>query len=199
MVTLSSYQIWQIIRFILPPNKYGCVYAWTTLGNIVTLLWKIMVMLQNVCENCVRILEEEKHRQLHMFVILWKKWKKLASSSINQSVKSQKQCVHPRILLLWQKVCVKRHQHQFTVVLNNWTFRRHHWDEFYKKTLAWCHTKFNWFLLLNTMGFRFAKWVCDRLTEDSGFGKKKKIIFSHEAHFDLGGYVNKQNCRIWGT
>ena len=27
----------------------------------------------------------------------------------------------------------------------------------------------------------------------------KKIIFSDEAHFDLGGYVNKQNWRIWGT
>ena len=25
------------------------------------------------------------------------------------------------------------------------------------------------------------------------------IIFSDEAHFDLGGYVNKQNCRIWGA
>ena len=29
--------------------------------------------------------------------------------------------------------------------------------------------------------------------------KKKKIIFSDESHFDLGGYVNKQNYRIWGT
>ena len=29
--------------------------------------------------------------------------------------------------------------------------------------------------------------------------KKNNIIFSDEAHFDLGGYVNKQNCRIWGT
>ena len=29
--------------------------------------------------------------------------------------------------------------------------------------------------------------------------KKKKIIFSDKAHFDIGGYVNKQNCRIWGT
>ena len=28
---------------------------------------------------------------------------------------------------------------------------------------------------------------------------KKKIIFSDEAHFDLGGYVNKQNFRICGT
>ena len=27
----------------------------------------------------------------------------------------------------------------------------------------------------------------------------KKIIFSDEAHFDLGGYVNKQYCRIWST
>ena len=27
---------------------------------------------------------------------------------------------------------------------------------------------------------------------------QKKIIFSNEAHFDLGGYVNKQNCLIWG-
>ena len=39
-----------------------------------------------------------------------KKVKKVASSSINQSVKSQKQCVHPRILLLWQKVCVAIHR-----------------------------------------------------------------------------------------
>ena len=30
----------------------------------------------------------------------------------------------------------------------------------------------------------------DRLTEDADFGKKK-IIISDEAHFDLGGYVNK--------
>ena len=27
----------------------------------------------------------------------------------------------------------------------------------------------------------------------------KKIVFSDEAHFNLGGYVNKQNCRVWGT
>ena len=28
---------------------------------------------------------------------------------------------------------------------------------------------------------------------------KIKIIFSNEAHFDLGGYVNKQNCSTSGT
>ena len=26
----------------------------------------------------------------------------------------------------------------------------------------------------------------------------QKIIFTDEPHFDLGGYINKQNCRIWG-
>ena len=34
MVTLSSCLIWQIIRFLVPPNEYGCVYAWTTLGKV---------------------------------------------------------------------------------------------------------------------------------------------------------------------
>ena len=27
----------------------------------------------------------------------------------------------------------------------------------------------------------------------------KKTIFLDDDHFDLGRYVNKQNCRIWGT
>ena len=26
-----------------------------------------------------------------------------------------------------------------------------------------------------------------------------KIVFSDESHFDFGGYVNMQNCSIWGT
>ena len=25
------------------------------------------------------------------------------------------------------------------------------------------------------------------------------FFFSDEAHFTLGGFVNKQNCRIWGS
>ena len=99
---------------------------------------KIVVLLQNVCEF----------------------WNILASSAINLSVKSR---VHPRILLLWQKVCVKRHQHQFTVVLNNWTFRRHHWDKFCIKTLV--------AIQIGSGVEPFAKWACDRLTEDADFGK----------------------------
>ncbi|KYM81653.1 Major facilitator superfamily domain-containing protein 6, partial [Atta colombica] len=38
--------------------------------------------------------------------------------------------------------------------------------------------------------FRFAE-------EDEHF--YRKIIFSDEAHFHLGGYVNKQNCCLWGS
>ena len=41
------------------------------------------------------------------------------------------------------------------------------------------------------MRFRFSKWACDQLTEQC-----KKIIISDEAHFEIGGYVNKRNCRI---
>ena len=44
------------------------------------------------------------------------------------------------------------------------------------------------------MCFRFAKWACDRLSEDADFGKKN--FFSVEAHSNL---VNKESCRIWGT
>lgn len=47
------------------------------------------------------------------------------------------------------------------------------------------------------MRFRFAEWAEDRLAEDEHF--YRKIVFSDEAHFHLAGYVNKQNCRIWGS
>ena len=40
---------------------------------------------------------------------------------------------------------------------------------------------------------RFVNWVLKK-----GDDFSSKIIFSDEAHFHLGGYVNKQNCRIWG-
>ena len=39
------------------------------------------------------------------------------------------------------------------------------------------------------MRYRFAKWACNQLTEDTDFGEKK-IIFSDEAH--LGKYVNSK-------
>jgi len=44
---------------------------------------------------------------------------------------------------------------------------------------------------------RYASWVLEQLTINTGFSNN--IFFSDEAHFSLGGYVNKQNCRIWGS
>ena len=40
------------------------------------------------------------------------------------------------------------------------------------------------------------EWV---LEQHAVYGKfSNKIFFSAEANFTLSGYVNKQNCRIWG-
>ena len=50
---------------------------------------------------------------------------------------------------------------------------------------------------MNMVVYTLEHHACDRLTEDADFSKKK-ITFSDETHFDLSGYVNKQNCRIWG-
>ena len=156
--------------------------------------WKI---LRHYFENHRNVAEcgRKLHRQLRMFVILWstklakvRKYWKLASSSINQSVKSQKQRIHPRILLLWQKECVKRYKNQLTVVFNNWTFRRHHWEEFCIKTMIWCHTKMVQELkpIDQPMYFSYAKWACDRFTEDASFDKKKSS-FQMKFFFILAG------------
>ena len=115
--------------------------------------------------------------------------------------KREKPETAPRILLLWQKVSVKRHQHQFTVVLNNWTFRRHHWDEFPIKTLVWRHTNFNCFRSWSQLTIQcvFASLSGPAIDLQKMPILERKIIFSDEAHFDLGGYVNKPNCRLRGT
>jgi len=43
----------------------------------------------------------------------------------------------------------------------------------------------------------FVNWVLENRNVNGNFSKK--IIFSDEAHFQLDGYVNTQNCRIWGA
>ena len=42
----------------------------------------------------------------------------------------------------------------------------------------------------------FAEWVNNICREEEYF--TQHLITSDEAHFDLSGYVNKQNCRFWG-
>ena len=55
----------------------------------------------------------------------------------------------------------------------------------------------NWFYPSAERLSNAGKWVYDRLTVDADFSKE--IIFSDEVHFDVGGYVNKQNFHIWST
>ena len=43
----------------------------------------------------------------------------------------------------------------------------------------------------------FVNWMLENQGMDENFSMK--LIFSDEAHFQLDGYVNKQNCRIWGA
>ena len=40
-------------------------------------------------------------------------------------------------------------------------------------------------------------WVLEQQMVDGNFSIK--IFISDEAHCTLGGYVNKQSCRIWGS
>ncbi|GFX24202.1 DUF4817 domain-containing protein [Trichonephila clavipes] len=42
---------------------------------------------------------------------------------------------------------------------------------------------------------RFVEWAQNEIAVVPDF--HKRILFSDEAHFQLNGYVNKQNCRIW--
>ncbi|GFW92313.1 hypothetical protein TNCV_3541991 [Trichonephila clavipes] len=42
---------------------------------------------------------------------------------------------------------------------------------------------------------RFVEWAQHEIAVAPDFHKRN--LFSHEAHFWLNGYVNKQNCRIW--
>jgi len=44
---------------------------------------------------------------------------------------------------------------------------------------------------------QFVEWFHNMQVDDADFASK--IIFSDEAHFHMmSGFVNKQNCRLWG-
>lgn len=43
----------------------------------------------------------------------------------------------------------------------------------------------------------YSNWMLEAIENDPEFWKK--IIMSDEAHFHLGGFVNNQNSRIWGS
>ena len=45
--------------------------------------------------------------------------------------------------------------------------------------------------LVHAQRRRYVEWVLEQQVVDDNFSNK--IYFSHEAHFTLGGYVNRQN------
>ena len=109
------------------------------------------IMLQNVCE----------------------------SSSINQSVKSLKQCIHPRILLLCQKVCeapsisIQRCSQQLNISETSlrWILPEGLGMTPFKVQLVQELKSID-----HSMRFCIAKWACDRLTEDADFHKKNHLF-----------------------
>ena len=94
---------------------------------------KIIVILQNVCENSVRILKEEKQALSAPYVRYLMKKVKKSGILIDKPKREKPKAVHnpkkkkkKKKMLLWQKVCMKRHQHHLTIVLNNRICWRYH-------------------------------------------------------------------------
>ena len=99
------------------------------------------------------------------------------------------------------KVLLRAQEHRFAIVPNNRTFREAPCSEFLTKELRVLSYK-----ILLTQELKptdhvhrreFVNWVLENQKVDGNF--LKKIIFGDEAHFQLDGYVNTQNCRIWGA
>ena len=144
MITLSSCMIWQIISFILPPNEYGCVYAWTTLEK----LRRYFENHGNVAE-CVRKLSTDFGRReapsAAYIGFLVKKVKETAIL-IDKPKREKPKTVHTpkNIAAVAESVCgapstsIHRRSHQLNI-------SESHWGEFCIKTLVWRHTKFKWF------------------------------------------------------
>ena len=101
------------------------------------------------------------------------------------------------IAALWQKVCVRRlqtsihcHYQQMNISKTSLT-RILHKDLGIKSHKVQLVQKLK--PIDHPMRFRFVKWACDRLTEDT------MAKTSDEVHFNLGGFEKKQNCSICVT
>ena len=109
-----------------------------------------------MCENCLRILKVEKHRQLGVFVIL-KKVKETGICIDKQNVKSQKQCIPENIAAVVEYSSFRTIKHFGDII-----GMTPHKIQLVQEMKP-----------IDQMRFHFAKWACDRHTEDSNFGNKK--------------------------
>ena len=102
---LSAERIWLCIRLNNAVNYYD-----------ITL--KIMLMLQNVCENCVRILEEEKHPYICYLVKKVKKTSILIDKPNREKPKTMR--TPENIAAVAESVCeapsIHRRSQQFNIL-----------------------------------------------------------------------------------
>ena len=134
-----------------------------------------MVMLQNVCENCVRILEEE----MPYVCYLVKKVKETEDAIDKPKREKPKTVSTPEnIAAVADSLCeapsTSIHCHSQQLNISETSLRR-----IFHKDLGKTPYKVQLVLELkpidHPMRFRFAKWARDRLTEDSDFGKKSSF------------------------
>ena len=191
MVTLSSCLIWQIISFILSDVVvYTLEQRWEILRHY-------FKNRGNVAE-CMRELRTDFGRReapsAPYLLYLVKKVKKTGILNDKPKREKPKTVRTPEnIAAVAESVC-EEPSISIHVMLNNWTFRKHYCDEFCIKTLVWQHTKFNWFRSSSQLTIQcvFASLSGHVIDLQNTPILAKKTFFSDEAHFDLGGYVNKQ-------
>ena len=133
--------------------------------------------------ECVRKLRTKKGREeapSAPYVRYFVKKVKESRFLIDKPTREKLQTVrtpYPIESLLLPKVCVKRQEQQFTVVLNNWAFRR----QILRKDLGMTPYKVQLVQQLKStnhpMRFRFASLVQFGLEENADFDKKKNHIF----------------------
>ncbi|CAH0560896.1 unnamed protein product [Brassicogethes aeneus] len=99
-----------------------------------------------------------------------------------------------RMLLRIEKVCMKIIKSQFLNVRKNLSLV---WRILHKDLHPYKIQLTQEIMPIDYLLRRcFANWALEHLKADPEFGQK--IIFSDEAHFWMNGFVNKQNCQIWG-
>ena len=140
------------------------------------IIWKSCRTLQNVCENCVKILEEEKQRQLRIFVILWKNVKEIGIL-IDKPKRVKPKTVRTPENIGAVAESVREAPSQCSQQLNisetslRLILRRDFGITPYKVQLVQELKPVD-----HPMRSRFARCACDRLTEDAVLWKKNHLF-----------------------
>lgn len=185
-----------IYQYLNSAIQNESVYAWTTVGNIK----KSFFLFECCVAKTVLVLKRRFGRNCPCCTQICKKkssWDGHVSGQ--NSISSCSYGVHSR---KYRCCCKSIPEYQLIVDRNNSTFVALTWGEF-------CTMTSDYYLLIRSNCVSSWRLMTTGVVIASQFGSYsnwkwttvlfKKIIFSDEAHFHVGGCVNKQNCRIWGT